>query len=330
MALVAVGATKTPGPEETDRARIAEAFRLAGRLGDRLWDGWSDVPFAVLLVTDDREFLVGHPSPSEEFRAVGFDDLLAAEVLARPRTYDAAFLATFPAVPGSPVPAVVVGRAEATRAGSSTPWVVTLLHEHFHQLQMSRPGYFEQVEALDLSGGDTSGMWMLNFPFPYDSPEVQEAFGALCARLGEALDARGRPRFADSVRGYLAARRAFRERLDADDYRYFAFQVWQEGIARYTEARVGRWAASDYRPSARFRQLEDFTPFPDVARGIEAGLRAGLTEPALGEARRAAFYPVGGAEGLVLDAWNPGWRSRYFSEPFDTGRYFDTALAGGR
>ena len=33
-----------------DRVRIAEAFRLADAV-EQLWPGWSEVPFAVLLVS---------------------------------------------------------------------------------------------------------------------------------------------------------------------------------------------------------------------------------------------------------------------------------------
>ena len=52
--------------------------------------------------------------------------------------------------------------------------MLTVLHEHFHQLQQSQPGYFQGVEALGLSGGDQTGMWMLNYPFPYKTPAVAE------------------------------------------------------------------------------------------------------------------------------------------------------------
>jgi hypothetical protein len=307
----------------TDRTRIAEARRLSDRLGDAILDGWSRAPFAVLLVADDREILIGHPAPSGEFHPLGRDVLLGEPVAARPRQLAAGLLATFPAVPGSPVPTIVVGRAEATDARASTPWVVTLLHEHFHQVQMSWPGYQPGVTALDLAGGDTTGMWMLDYPFPYDDPGVGRSFAALGSRLIEALDARGTPRFDAAVRAYVAARAALRERLDPADYRYLAFQLWQEGIARYTEMRVAAWAAERYRPSARFRSLADFEPFAGVAGRLAAGLRAELAGLSLREERRAAFYPVGAAEGLILDLWSPHWRRRYLAEPFDTGPYFD-------
>jgi len=38
--------------------------------------------------------------------------------------------------------------------------------------------------------------------------------------------------------------------------------------------------------------------------------------------KRVAFYPIGAAEGLLLDRSNPKWRSRYFAEKFDNSSYF--------
>jgi hypothetical protein len=35
-----------------------------------------------------------------------------------------------------------------------------------------------------------------------------------------------------------------------------------------------------------------------------------------------AFYPVGAAEALLLDAVRPGWHRRYLAEPFDLAAYY--------
>src|SRR5262249_43618895 len=141
--------------------------------------------------------------------------------------------ATFPAVGG--VSTVVIGQAENTESKTSTRWVITLLHEHFHQLQSSQPRYYAEVDALGLARGDATGMWMLNYPFPYARPEVKDHFSAMSKALAEALGAREKPDFGDKFAAYVESRKKFRSLLKADDYKYFALQVWQEGIARYTE-----------------------------------------------------------------------------------------------
>jgi hypothetical protein len=133
---------------------------------------------------------------------------LAGPVWQRARVFSPTFLATFPAFGGSPV--VIIGRAQTT-GKRSTAWVLTVLHEHFHQLQMSRAGYFAAVNALDLAAGDTTGMWMLNYPFPYDSAPVARAMTAVAQELAETVEhpsAARRDAFWQNYRAFQQPRRA--------------------------------------------------------------------------------------------------------------------------
>src|SRR5215471_3061616 len=230
-ASVLIAAAPPPGPPEPavprdDRVRIAEAFRLADRIGDGIWRGWSKVPFALVLVTPETEFFIRHPSPPADARPIGRDalgtELRAVEqpdatVYARPRTFPPNLLATFP-VEG--VSTVVVGQQANTTSTSPTDWVVTLLHEHFHQLQESLPGYYDRVTALGLARGDKTGMWMLNFPFPYGAQAVDAAYRPAAQTLRDAL--RG-----GSWSSYLDKRAALRALLSKDDLAYFDFQLWK-------------------------------------------------------------------------------------------------------
>jgi hypothetical protein len=296
-----------------DRVRLAETFRLAAALGDELWPGWTGAPFAVLLVTPEREFLLRHPRPSADFTRVGHDSLLDTDVFARARVLAPNFLATFPAVGG--VPTIVVGRPAAT-GKASTAWVLTLLHEHFHQLQMSRPGYYDGVAGLGLSRGDQTGMWMLDFPFPYDSSAVSARFGELTRALDGALEPKSRAARDARWRAVTDARAKLKGAIAADDEKYLAFQMWQEGVARYTELHVARWAAERFTPSAAFRALPDYTSFASAAAAIEGGIRSELRAGDLARTRRVLFYPVGAATALLLDEVAPGWRARYFEHAY--------------
>src|SRR5262249_8544366 len=204
----AATANNKPKLSTTDRVRLAEAFRLADSLGNRLWPGWDRAPFAVLLITPQHEFLVRHPSPSKDFASLGKDGMLGAPVFYRKRQFDIHFLATFPAVGG--VPTIVIGQAESTDVKTSTRWVVTLLHEHFHQLQYSQPDYLARVDSLHLSGGDTTGMWMLKYPFPYARPDVIRLVARLDSALVTALHADSSD-FVRRTADYFAAKRALRE-----------------------------------------------------------------------------------------------------------------------
>ncbi len=312
---------RKPTIPEIDRIRLAEAFRIGETLGNKVWKEWDKTPFAVLLVTPENEFLIRHPQPSQDFALVGYDSLLKSNIYFRKRTQQINFLATFPAVGG--VSTIVIGQAENTSKKTSTPWVVTLLHEHFHQLQTFQPTYYKEADALNLSRGDQTGMWQLNFAFPYKDAQVNERFSALSKLLAETLQTKKKSDFLAKFGEYLEARREFQHILSPDDYKYFSLQIWQEGIARYTEWRIADLAARKYKPGKEFLALKDYTPFSEVADTIlNRQIMESLPTLQLEKSERNVFYPFGAAEGLLLDRANPKWQSRYLTEKFYIDKYF--------
>ena len=327
IVILLFGTTPAPALEEAkpqlrrdDRIRLAEAFRMGEKLGDRVWEGWSKAPFAVLLVTPEHEFLIRHPRPSKDFISVGYDSLLRSEIFFRKRVFQPALLATFPAVGG--VSTIVIGQPENTEAKTSTRWVITLFHEHFHQMQDSQPDFYKDALALGLARGDETGMWMLNFPFPYERVEVKEHFSVMSRRLADALRSRERKSFPDKLSAYMAARKRFRELLPPDDYKYFSFQLWKEGVARYTEYRIAKEAAARYRPTREFASLKDYTTFANEARRTLDLIMSDLETVSLDKRQRTALYPFGAAEAMLLDRANPKWQRRYFTEKFFPDKFF--------
>jgi hypothetical protein len=98
--------------------------------------------------------------------------------------------------------------------------------------------------------------------------------------------------------------------MDAE--RYFAFQLWQEGIARYTELRLADLAAAKYTPTPQFSQLSDFKPFTEIAGVIRKRILDDIHTPDLVKARRTVVYSLGAAEAMLLDRVHPGWQNSYF------------------
>jgi len=289
-----------------DRLRIAEAVRLVQELGDRLWPGQATIPMRVLLVGDSAEFLVGHDAGGEGFIATGAS-LLGHRIWTRPRRLPPTMLATFP-VGGAPT--IVVGTPERTGL-SSTRWVMTLLHEHFHQWQYSQTWYYPGVARLGLSGGDSTGMWMLNYSFPYDSVPVREAVRRLALTLRAALD----PSHESGLEPVIRARDALRGQLSATDYRYLEFQLWQEGVGRYVEYRAASLASQGKR-LADFAALPDYQKYSGAAADLRGRLLHELEETNLQRNRRVSFYPIGAAIAVLLDRTRPGWKGTYSRRPF--------------
>ena len=307
--------------EFEDRVRIAEAFNISEKHGNSIWQGLDTIPFVVLLVTNDNEFLIRHPNPSEDFSLTGYDSLLKSNVYVRDRKFSNNLLATFPAVNG--VYTVVVGQPKNT-SRSSTAWVITLIHEHFHQLQMSKPDYFSGVGELDLAGDDKSGMWMLNYPFPYDDEEICNQYKVLTELAGKTLTADDEESFNENLLLFLTERENFKNMLDEKDYRYFSFQIWQEGIARYTELLTAKLLSEVYDPGSEFIKLPDYIDFGTYYKqSYDKNLRR-LETQALNVNKRTCFYTLGAAEGLILDRVNPEWRNKYFDEMFFIEKHYPT------
>ncbi len=239
-----------------DAVRIAEFYRLAPQIQDKVWPEWSKIPAPLLLVTSDTEYLTHFPSPPKDFQKVGED------VFARPRQFPPNLQATFPAV-GFP-PVIVIGEPKNTSSQTSTPWLIVLMHEHFHQLQWAQPDYLKAINSLGLSKGDTSGMWMLNYPFPYDNPDVAESFGRLRDSLLATLNEVEQKKFDQLSKQYLKDRKDFLAQFLPGDHKYFSFQLWQEGVARYTQIKAAE-AAGDYQLPPRTRRCPTShrsTPLP--------------------------------------------------------------------
>jgi hypothetical protein len=293
---------------------MQEFYRLASTIQDGIWPGWSAVPAPLMLVTTDTEFLTHHPAPPQGLQKVA-DDLYA-----RLRQFPTNFQATFPAF--GPPSVIVIGEPAATQSKTSTPWLCTVMHEHFHQLQNAQPGYLAAVNALGLSRGDTTGMWMLNYPFPYEKPEVAQAFGQLRDLLLRTLAEKDDARFEKLAREYFDQRRNVFAMLSPDDRKYFSFQLWQEGIARYTEVKSAEAGAS-YTPTAKFAALPDYEPFPNYAARAKQKTLDELKQADITAWKRTVVYSFGAAEGFLLDRVHPKWKEDYFKRMLSMDSYFE-------
>ncbi|OJW34605.1 MAG: hypothetical protein BGO54_07690 [Sphingobacteriales bacterium 46-32] len=309
---------QNPRMRYEDKIRIREAITISNQFGDPIWKGINDIPFVVLLVTDSVEFLINHPYPSDDFKLSENDSLLKTRIFYRARRFPNWYLATFPAVNG--VNCIVVGTPENT-GKKSTDWTITLLHEHFHQYEYSYPDYFQSVDKLGLSGGDQTGMWQLNYAFPYDSLVIVNQYKKYTGALQKALLHINGSSFKKDFRAYFAERNKFKKLLNEADYRYFSFQIWQEGIARYTEYKFLQ-ALDSYTPSKEMAGLNDFISFPAYKEEFWLKEKSSLIKLKLEVDKRVCFYAIGFSEGLLLDKLNPDWRNRFLTDKFFIEKYF--------
>ena len=294
LALAAQAAVPASAPPVDVGAELAALRTLANRQGEAIWPGFGTAPFGMLLLEADREVLLCHPTVPDGFTAAGRDAATGCNRLTRPRGNLPPLLAAMPIF--GPPSTIVVGTPEATGT-SLARWRLSILHEHVHQWQDALPDFYARIGALDLAGGDPSGMWMLNFPFPYERPSTASAYAAAARALAVAVSARGREEFAARLADYLALRRAFAAEAGERNWRYFEFQFWKEGVARWTEVALGRLSGDPVLAADAERR--------------EAEILADLERDDLPRRKRVVVYSYGAAEAMLMEACGAPWRTRY-------------------
>lgn len=255
---------------------------VAPKLHSHYWLDWQKAPNQLLLIEDDREFLFFSQSADTTFH----DNCEGNP--SRLRTLNKQFLATFPLV--NQKPTIVIG-TPANTGKTKLEWVITILHEHFHQLQFSHPKYYSALTALALDKGDKNGLWMLNHPFPYKDSVVNLIVKEMSRNLA-LLNTEKSKKMA--LKDHIRLKKALNEMLSEADYRYFNLQLWQEGMARYMEILlVGDWIKNFERiPQNNFTKME----LENVRKKYEWELLDDLLNSCLRDQNRSYFYSLGAAE----------------------------------
>ncbi len=308
---------------DRDASMIAEAYHLWESLGETVWPGWTTIEMPIIYIRSDFEYAIGFETAPRGFESLGFDRRIGRDVFVRPRTFDPHLTASF-FVDGTP--AVVIGTS-GTIGREPGWWVLTVVHEMFHVLQDSR-GSVEKIASLKIGPGNDPS-WQLNWPFPYDDPEVMRlvhlqgypiflgftASDDADARYdaGTVMDAVG------VYRDYLKLKTGSRTAYD-----YSRFQEATEGVAFYTERRLAKAAAEGgYQPLPAFEALSDAKPYPDIWSRLYESRIFLVKHAGRATQSRLTFYHLGMGKALLLDRIAPEWKKRYFEKDL----WLDSLLA---
>ncbi|MBX9615916.1 MAG: hypothetical protein K2X25_10005 [Caulobacteraceae bacterium] len=295
------------------RAMIHDARQLIIRSGDTVWEGYSETPLPILLVEGSRETLFCAPV-LQGFTPAGTDPVTGCTLQTRPRELPVD-LAAASWLGDQPV--IMMGLPDALEA-TRADWVITLLHETFHQYQAALPAYQPSVDQVGSRLGQTDVGWMLDYPFPYSRAEVGVAFGRMNRAALAWLEAPEDPEAGQRMTGYMQARRAARAIVGETDWLYYEFQAGQEGVARWSEltlADIAGRSDPDIAAVALDRRL-----------GLATSLRA-INDQGLAMWRRSSFYVLGAIEADMLERHRPDWKAAYRQTPFSMGALLEAAVA---
>jgi len=148
------------------------------------------------------------------------------------------------------------------------------------------------------------------------------SFANLRKLLLEALREENDAKFRQLADQYRAERRKFFGQLSSDDRKYFSFQLWKEGIARYVQVQSAE-AAAHYQPTPEYAALADYESFGSYAAKARAGTMQELSQADLAKWRRGVVYSFGACEGFLLDRISSQWKDGYFKQPFTLDPYFE-------
>jgi hypothetical protein len=301
---------------------LREAFQLVNTVGNELWPGWVRTPRTVVIIEGDYEYMVNAPldwDPAGGFELIE-QRFIGQPIYRRGRTLPHALRAAFP-VAG--LPAAVVGAWRHTEE-SPNEWAVTLVHEWFHVLQMTRE---EATKVGDLALGE--GVYpslQLDYPFAYGDRAIGHAIHLLGSSLYDFWS-RSRTLPRAMQRTFVAETSwAALQNLETvvslkygdDAFNYFRYQTWKEGVARYTQVHVSLLAA-DFEDKGRFYHQPGFAALQgsmSYARLWEEVTHTNywLMRTPSGDlgGDPTSFYGIGHGMAELLDAVNPTWKERYF------------------
>ena len=302
-----------PLPAEADRQMIADAQAIVRMSGDRVWEGLSQTPLPILLIGAERETLFCG-SPSVGFFPAAFDPVTNCSMQTRPRELpvdlsSATYLDDRQVIMMGEPAALETSRAE---------WIVIVLHEAFHQYQNELPGYVAAVDRVREFFGEADGQWMLEYPFPYADAEVGKTFAKMMANALRFLEATNSSDQNAAISDYVDARRDAQRAAGSKNWTYFEFQAGQEGVARWSEQKLGALAAASDPSISAVAE--------DGRLGLATSLRA-IDRDGLGMWKRNAFYVLGAIEAEMLQQTDPGWQRQYANAPFSMGSMIEKAGA---
>jgi len=321
--------------EPLDKARLAEAVQLKRALGETVWPGWGETEMPVLVWNRTYSFLIGHPTPPDEWTPVAAD-LFQGQAYYYQATHDpqnfavqvgerwVASIATKAEVDArliemirdalpAPLQAIVPYRAIIQ---PSEVQISAVLHESFHVYQAEVAP--ERLEAAEKAHGHGDRYWAAD-------EAMHEAWETEIDLLAQALRTQSDSEARALATQFLEqrARRRQEASLDVALVDYERQLEWEEGLAKYVE--LAAWRAAyqsiDYRPVSEMSSDRDFKSYRSFKRRWSQELGQMKRQAAReGETR---LYYTGMAQATLLDRLRPGWKEQALLQ----GSWLETLLA---
>jgi len=329
---------------QNQKAYISEAVNLHQKLGNEVWPGWGDLQIPVITYNEKYAFLIGYANPpagwikmpKEELRGTewevvkndsffcvpyyrqllpnpditpeSFTVKVGERWVATIQTKEYAAVAFYrgfrnelPPVLNAIFPYKIFWQL---LMGSAENYICLLEHETFHAFQGTEvPQRLAEAESPPFSKD-----------YPWEKPA--NGWNEEINLLTEAYNTESSEAASKLVVQFLDKRRERRVRAELSDetIRYEQKREWLEGLAKYTELKIGV-LASENQSYKHINEIEKIPGFKNYKT------RASYFIKQIGEVKRAAnrpeenrFYSTGMLQAVMLDRLMPDWKKDAFKE----------------
>jgi len=191
--------------------------------------------------------------------------------------------------------------------GDAENYVTGLIHEGFHAYQATAAfDKFVASESVSWKSGD----------YPWGQPENRSGWKAETDYLIKAYQADTPEERIEMAEAFIKAREERRQQAGLEDsfIDYEKKREWLEGLAKYTELKIGVVAANSdtYSPVEGAAEALDF----EMYQNKESYLANQISEVPRASARdgESRFYYGGMLQAMVLDQLDPAWRNDAMKE----------------
>lgn len=331
----------------SQKAYIAEYFNLQDELMSDIWPEYDEVKIPVIVYNEEYAFLVGMENPDsgwfkmpsnehrgDEWNKVGNDDFygetyyrqhlpdpdvtpenftvkVGSEWVSTMQTREFAEVSFYNGFKSELPPGIdlifpykifwnlIMGEAESYTSG--------LIHEAFHGFQGSISiERFSRAESMARLSND----------YPWHLYKNSDGWSEEAKLLMKAFEAENDTDTFQFIREYVLVRDERRKEAELTEemIEYEKNREWLEGLAKYTELKIGLVAdeAPGYEPVGEIQELGDFNHYSKRDKYFQNQLSE--VPRAAGRSGESRFYYGGMLQAMLLDRVYSDWKNEVFEE----------------
>ena len=328
---------------DLDRAEIEEFFNLQKQLGDSVWPGFGKADIPVILYNKQWAFLAGYKNPPDgwkkvpgmnqygkKWELVPHDKVVGWNYYRQqidsgntPQAFTVRVGEKWVAcittiewtrikleneikknMPSSQRDSLFLKMMVNYMGGNLDKHISMIIHESFHAFQATRD--FNRLQ-------ESESTFMSHKQYPWNDVSFNKAWKDEFALLIKAFETKNESDAKQFIKQYMQmrAKRYLDAKFTPGLIRYEQLREWEEGIAKYLELSLWKFAglSSLYIPSPALKNDPSFDQYKKFNQAMARELMTCRTQPQGDDSR---FYYSGMILAFLLDRFYSEWKMQAF------------------